>query len=111
MAFDKANHVVDGDVLCDTMLHPYHDWHGLFAAEYLKAYPEVASKYYVANTHEGELDSVAARKDLINDTYKGKTYHQEPLYTYLLAATFWNFGHDYEWVFLAIFIRGIDRYC
>ncbi|MFI5132656.1 MAG: ArnT family glycosyltransferase, partial [Chitinophagales bacterium] len=101
-----AKHIEGGDWLCDTMLHPFHDWHETFAATYLKNYPDEAAKYYSVNTHDGKLDSLAARKALINDIYKGKTFHQEPLYTYLLAAGFKIFGHDYKWVFFWQFLLG-----
>jgi len=105
--FDQwAKHIEGGDWLCDTPLHPYHDWHGIFAASYFNTYPEIASTYYAANTHDGTLDTIAARKALINDIYKGKTFHQEPLYAYLLAASFKIFGHDYDWVFFWQFLLG-----
>src|SRR4030095_913731 len=43
---------------------------------------------------------------LVNDIYKGKTFHQEPLYTYFLAANFKIFGHNYEWIYLWQFLLG-----
>jgi 4-amino-4-deoxy-L-arabinose transferase-like glycosyltransferase len=101
-----AKHIVAGDWLCDTMLHPYHDWHGMVATSYFKQYPEVAAKYYPEHTINGALDTIAARKALINDIYKGKTYHQEPLYAYLLAITIKLFGHNYDWVFFWQFLLG-----
>jgi len=105
--FDEwARHVAGGDWLCDTLLHPYHDWHGIFATSYFKQYPDVASGYFNENTQNGSLDTVAARKSLINDIYKGKTFHQEPLYTYMLAASFKVFGYDYEWVYFWQFLLG-----
>ncbi|MEO6133129.1 MAG: glycosyltransferase family 39 protein [Saprospiraceae bacterium] len=105
--FDSwAQHIRGGDVLCDTTFHPFHDWHGVIATTYFKFYPEVAAEYYPANTHGGVLDSVAARRALINDIYKGKTFHQEPLYTYMLAASFSLFGYNYEWVFFWQFLLG-----
>ncbi len=105
--FDEwARHVAGGDWLCDTLLHPYHDWHGIFATTYFEQYPDVASRYYNENTHDGSLDTVAAHRSLINDIYKGKTFHQEPLYTYMLAASFKIFGYDYEWVYFWQFLLG-----
>jgi 4-amino-4-deoxy-L-arabinose transferase-like glycosyltransferase len=105
--FDEwAQYVEGGDWKCDTVLHPFHDWHGIFAAAYFKEYPDIASTYYAAHTHDGSLDTIAAQKALINDIYKGKTFHQEPLYTYLLAITFKIFGYNYDWVFLWQFLLG-----
>ncbi|MEP6647770.1 MAG: glycosyltransferase family 39 protein [Saprospiraceae bacterium] len=101
-----AKHIEGGDVLCDTIIHPFHDWHGELAETYFRLYPDVAAQYYPVNTHEGVLDTLAARKALINDIYKGKTYHQEPLYTYMLAASFSLFGYNYEWVFFWQFLLG-----
>ncbi|MFZ1678657.1 MAG: glycosyltransferase family 39 protein [Saprospiraceae bacterium] len=101
-----ARHIEGGDWMCDTVLHPFHDWHGILASTYFNTYPDVAAPYYQANTHDGVLDSIAARKALINDIYKGKTFHQEPLYTYMLAASFKIFGYDYEWVYFWQFLLG-----
>jgi 4-amino-4-deoxy-L-arabinose transferase-like glycosyltransferase len=99
MAFfeEWARHMQD-DWWCDTMLHPYHDWHEVFAKNYLNLYPAEAAPYYQAAAQNGVVDSVAARKALINEIYKGKTYHQEPLYPYLIAITKSLFGQDQDWV-------------
>lgn len=99
-----ARHISGGDWLCDTILHPFHDWHGIVASSYLNMYPQEAAPYYQANTHDGVIDSIGARKALINDIYKGKTFHQEPLYTYMLAISFSLFGYDYEWVYFWQFL-------
>ncbi|HZV69710.1 MAG TPA: glycosyltransferase family 39 protein [Saprospiraceae bacterium] len=105
--FDSwARHIEGGDWLCDTIMHPFHDWHGVIAESYFRLYPDVAAPYYQANMHNGVLDTLAARKALINDIYKGKTYHQEPLYTYILAASFSIFGYDYEWIYFWQFLLG-----
>ena len=66
--FDEWSlHIAGGDWLCDTVLHPYHDWHGIFATEYFKEYPDVAAKYYSEHMPNGTLDTIAARKALVND--------------------------------------------
>lgn len=105
--FDSwAQHIAAGDLWCDTMLHPYHEWHDLLAIEYFHQYPEIAASYYSENFHNGSVDTLAARKALINDIYKGKAFHQEPLYTYILAADFKIFGHDYKWIYFLQFLLG-----
>lgn len=96
-----AKHIAAGDWLVDTMLHPYHAWHSDLAVEYFKQYPEIEAKY-VAQTDS--LSTVIARRALINDIYKGKTYHQEPLYAYMLAVTYKLFGIDHQWVFFWQFL-------
>lgn len=101
-----SRHIAGGDWLCDTILHPFHDWHGVVAEGYFRQYPQEAAGYYSANTHNGVIDTIAARKALINDIYKGKTYHQEPLYPYLLAISFKIFGYKYDWVFFWQFLLG-----
>jgi 4-amino-4-deoxy-L-arabinose transferase-like glycosyltransferase len=43
---------------------------------------------------------MAARREWINEIYQGKVYHQEPMYVYLLAATYRLFGLDPNWIYL-----------
>lgn len=103
--FDQwAVYLSKGNWWCDTIIHPYHDWHDDFAKMYLEKYPDVAATYYAGATKEGVPDTLAARHALINDIYKGKTYHQEPLYTYMLAFTYALFGHHHEWVYFWQFL-------
>lgn len=99
-----SQYLAKGNWWCDTILHPYHDWHDKFAADYLKKYPDVAATYYSKTQQDTLQDSIAARRALINDIYKGKTYHQEPLYTYLLAVTRVVFGKDHQWVYFWQFL-------
>lgn len=96
-----ALHMAEGDWLCDTVLHPYHTWHNDFAKEYLQRYPESAAKYYTAFTTDSlGVDSLGARKALVNDYYNGKVFHQEPLYPYLMALTYRFLGPDQNMVYL-----------
>ena len=74
------NHVVAqaiaaGDLLVDRPLHPLHPWHEDLARQV------------------GAGDAGAA-KQLWDRWYGGRTFHQEPLYAYLLAATYALFGPD-----------------
>ncbi|MDQ3016610.1 MAG: glycosyltransferase family 39 protein, partial [Bacteroidota bacterium] len=100
--FDSwAKHIESGDWLCDTMLHPYHDWHGDLADEYFRQYPDVESKYVTSRDSAG---IEAGKRALINTIYKGKTYHQEPLYAYVLAITYSLFGENHQWIFFWQFL-------
>jgi 4-amino-4-deoxy-L-arabinose transferase-like glycosyltransferase len=99
-----ASYLEEGNWWCDTVIHPYHDWHDDFAASYLKAYPEEAQTYYT-DPRSGEVrNELAARKALINDIYKGKTFHQEPLYTYMVAITYSLFGKEQKWIYFWNFL-------
>src|SRR5687768_12926808 len=92
-----AKDIAAGDWLGKDALHPYHNWHDDLAREYFQQFPDVAAQYgYSA------ADSLAAQNAkyaLINDIYKDKTYHQEPLYPYMLAITYSIFGTDHQWVY------------
>ncbi len=75
-----ALHISEGDWLCDTVLHPYHSWHADFARGYFESYPDTAAAYYARFTSStAGVDTLLARKALVNDYYNGKVYHQEPL--------------------------------
>lgn len=97
-----AMHIAFRDAWCDTVLHPYHDWHDIFATETFSQFPEVQAKYVNA---AGDSSSLAlAKRQFVNDVYKGKTYHQEPLYAYMMAATYRVFGTDHKWIYFWQFI-------
>jgi len=96
-----AKHIANEDVWCDTVLHPYHNWHDMLATEYFHKYPALKAQY---GAQQDSLSTDAAKHALINDIYKGKTYHQEPLYAYLLAATYAIFGPDHKWVYFWQFL-------
>src|SRR5688500_1184463 len=96
-----AKHIVAGDFWGDEALHPFHDWHDSFAAEYFRQYPAEAITYNY--TPADSAQSLAAKKSLINDIYKGKTFHQEPLYAYMLAATYSIFGFEQKWIYFLQF--------
>ncbi len=106
MAFfhDWASYLAKGNWWCDTVMHPYHDWHDAFATLYLQSYPEVADSYYQNIDSGAERSELAAKKALINDIYKGKTFHQEPLYAYLIAVSYAIFGKDHKWVYFWTFL-------
>jgi 4-amino-4-deoxy-L-arabinose transferase-like glycosyltransferase len=96
----SAREIAGGNWLCDTVLHPYHDWHDMLAKNYFAAYPEEATTYYGSHlTAVGVSDTLAARRAWVNDKYQGKVFHQEPLYAYLIAATYTWLGTDPNWVY------------
>ncbi len=100
--FDEwAKYIKGNDWVCDTMLHPYHDWHEALATEYFRQFPDVENTY-VSQRDSAGLEN--AKRALINDIYKGKTYHQEPLYTYMLAITYGIFGEGHRMVFIWQFL-------
>ena len=96
-----ARHISEGDWLCDTVLHPFHDWHDDLAAEYFNQFPEEKAKY-VSGTDSISVDQ--GQRALINDIYSGKMYHQEPLYTYMMAITYAIFGYHHSWIFFWQFL-------
>ncbi|MFN0216898.1 MAG: ArnT family glycosyltransferase [Saprospiraceae bacterium] len=102
MAFfdQSARYIARGNWLCDTVLHPFHDWHNILANNYFKQYPQEAQSYYLKHLNQGGvIDTLGARRAWVNGIYQGKVYHQEPMYVYLLAITYRLFGTDPNWVF------------
>jgi hypothetical protein len=62
-----ADEIADGDLLTDTILHPYHTWHDVVArAHGAQDIPQAIAQW--------------------SEWYGGKTYHQEPLYAWFVAA-------------------------
>lgn len=80
----SAERVAAGDWLGEAPHHPYHGWHALLAKRQARdlgvAYDE------------------AWGERLWNEWYGGARYHQEPLYTWLLAVLIGLFG-DARWAF------------
>ena len=62
-----ADRIADGDILTDTILHPYHTWHDIVArAHGAQDIPQAIAQW--------------------SEWYGGKTYHQEPFYAWFVAA-------------------------
>ena len=62
-----ADRIADGDILTDTILHPYHTWHDVVArAHGAQDVPQAIAQW--------------------SAWYGGKTYHQEPFYAWFVAA-------------------------
>jgi 4-amino-4-deoxy-L-arabinose transferase-like glycosyltransferase len=92
--FDQwAKILSSGDWLTNRSFHPYHVWHDLTAQEYFKLYPGRLDEYIRkgGGTEPG--------RPLWEEWYGGRTFHQEPLYPYLVGATYAVFGPDPRWVF------------
>ncbi|MEX0329910.1 MAG: glycosyltransferase family 39 protein [Puniceicoccaceae bacterium] len=70
--------IAKGDWLQDRSLHPYASWQQRMAQEY---FAHLAKE---SGEAEPPVDH-ARNRQLWDEWYGGKTYHQEPLYAYLLA--------------------------
>ncbi len=68
-----GDRIANGDVLTDTIWHPYHFWH--------KA---IAKSYGLQTDLEG--------KKKWNEWYGGKKYHQEPMYALIIGLAKWISG-------------------
>ena len=90
-----ARNIAAGDWLSDRPLHPLHSWHREIAATHLAAHPDQARA--LARDPAAATDPAQA---LWNRWLGGKTFHQEPLYAYLIAFTYAVAGPDVRWVFL-----------
>lgn len=83
-----SDRIVAGDVLTDTILHPYHDWH------------ETVARSSGAQDREQGIA-------LWSKWYGGKTYHQDPLYAWFIAAVKAMFGKSLLPVFIAQMLLGL----
>ena len=97
--------IATGDWLTDKALHPYHSWHQLVATRYFRMNPEAAKSL----AREVDLSGSDSDPDRVlwNRWYGGKTFHQEPLYPYLLALTYKIFGAEVNWVFVWQMLLGV----
>ncbi len=111
-----AKVIASGNWMTDTILHPYHLWHDEFSKITFETYPDVSEAYYTLHSTAGsQIDTIAARRHLINDIYQNKVFHQEPLYPYLIALTYTFFGadpnHVYVWQMLIGVLTILLTYC
>ncbi len=100
-----ARKLANGDWLNRQAIHPYHGWHRDFAAYYFKAHPEKLLEIQWANP--GRDSTFVPGKVLWNEWYGGNTYHQEPLYTYVLAVLHIITGRGVYWMMLLQALLGI----
>ncbi|MCP4594842.1 MAG: glycosyltransferase family 39 protein [bacterium] len=104
--FDEwARTVAAGDWLTDRDMHPQHQWHDLIAELHFVTHPEerAALEHALA-----DADSETTPTRLLWDRwYGGRRFYQEPLYPYLIAATYRVFGADVRWVFMWQLLAGV----
>lgn len=104
--FDEwAQSLAAGNWLNNEPLHPYHGWHQSFADQYFKQHPDKLNQILAA--HPGRDSSFVPGKTLWNEWYGGNTYHQEPLYAYLLAFLYALTGNGAYWMILLQALVGI----
>lgn len=92
-----AKEIVKGDVLTNQSLHPQHGWYKDLADAYFIKYPDEEKKYQALTNGD---TTKAAWIELWNHWYGEKQFHQEPVYPYLVAATYKLFGADVQNVFI-----------
>lgn len=95
--------LASGDWLTREPYHPLHAWHHGVAEAYFRERPEAETELIRAGA--ATADERARR--LWNRWYGGPLYHQEPLYPYLVAATYAVFGPDVRWVFAWQMVLGV----
>jgi 4-amino-4-deoxy-L-arabinose transferase-like glycosyltransferase len=101
--FDRwARDIEGGDWLSDRPLHPLHSWYRELAAAYFASHPEAAEA--LARDPATAADPAQA---LWNRWLGGKTFHQEPLYPYLVALTYTVAGPDVRAVFVWQMMLGV----
>jgi 4-amino-4-deoxy-L-arabinose transferase-like glycosyltransferase len=100
-----ANSINEGDVLTQNPLHPNHVWEIKTANHFFAQNPDKYA-YYLAQNN-GVKDSIALSQLLWNHWFQEKTFHQEPLYAYVVAIIYKIFGADVRWVFLFQMLLGI----
>jgi hypothetical protein len=98
--FDQwGRRIAAGDWIGDGSFHPMHGWHKRVAREYFIRQP---------------LEEIEIRKSgrdpatvVWDRWYGGPLFHQEPLYPYLVGATYKVFGPDPRWVYAWQMILGV----
>ncbi|MGQ0719938.1 MAG: ArnT family glycosyltransferase [Candidatus Eiseniibacteriota bacterium] len=102
---ELATRIVEGDVLLNGTFHPIgHRWRLQVAREYLDRHPGESEALARAAAERG----VFGPEVLLWERWLGeKRYYQEPLYTYLVAASIRLLGDDMRWVFAWQVLVGI----
>ncbi len=94
---DWGRSIADGDWAGESARHPNHEWHRDVAALHFAAEPEL-HRQLVAEARD-RSDGTRADQLLWNRWLGGRQFHQEPLYAYLIGATYRLLGADVRWVF------------
>jgi hypothetical protein len=95
-----AKSIAEGDYLTDKALHPLSPWQRQLAGAYFDQHPEVKE----ALVDSGEKNPPRA---IWEKWYRGKRFHQEPLYPYLIAGTYMLFESGMHSVFLWQMLLGV----
>ena len=104
--FDEwARALAAGDWLNRQPLHPHHGWHRDIADYYFQQHPDKLNDILAA--HPNRDSTFSAGKILWDEWYGGNTYHQEPLYAYVLAFLYWLTGNGVYWMLLLQALLGI----
>jgi hypothetical protein len=106
--FDNwARSIANGDWLNRKGPHPYHFWHKELSEMYFESNPSEVSKYQAQAEALSKHDpDMSPGKALIYEWYGGPTFHQEPLYVYLIAITYKILGADVRHVYFWQIILG-----
>jgi 4-amino-4-deoxy-L-arabinose transferase-like glycosyltransferase len=102
---DWARDIANGDWLTNQSLHPVYKWQRDIAQVYYRKHPEALAALSNGTTTPPSPDEAA--KAIWNRWYGQKTFHQEPLYPYLIALTYKTFGPDVRWVFVWQLLVGV----
>jgi 4-amino-4-deoxy-L-arabinose transferase-like glycosyltransferase len=102
---DWARTLSGGDWLNRQPLHPYHGWHDEFAQVYFKQHPDQLNR--ILQAHPNRDSTFMPGKALWNEWYGGNTYHQEPLYAYMLAALYALTGNGVYWMMVLQILAGL----
>jgi 4-amino-4-deoxy-L-arabinose transferase-like glycosyltransferase len=91
--------IAAGDLLQPAPLHPFFDWHRQVAREVFRRHPEALAALAGPDGTSPASEEEAARR-LWDRWYGGPTFHQEPLYPYLVGLSYRLFGPDPRVVFV-----------
>jgi 4-amino-4-deoxy-L-arabinose transferase-like glycosyltransferase len=101
--FDRwGRAVAEGDWLSRRVGHPFHLWHAAVAFAWLQDHPEEITRLAPPG---GSREQAAVA--LWDRWYGGPTFHQEPLYAYLVALTYRLLGPDVRHVFAWQLLVGV----
>jgi hypothetical protein len=100
-----AGEIAKGDILSSEIHQPEHTWMKWVADHYFNDHPEKLA-YFKAKIGADTVKN-SPTKLLWQQWYGEKTFQQEPLYAYFLAANYSLFGHNVRWVFLWQMLFGV----
>lgn len=100
--------IAAGDWLSKSVAVPMHGWHVNLATEHLNRHPDQLALLQAQAADDPDPDRARAMaRALWTNWSGGKTFYQDPLYPYLIGATYALFGPDPRWVFLWQMLAGV----